>query len=93
MYVHGGDEYFALTSDAWTKRWEKFIDAGADAVMVVHAHVPGDMVFYKNKPIFRGLGNFVFDQYDAVSKQTAKFVRLRKENGEVKFETLTADVR
>jgi AmmeMemoRadiSam system protein B len=93
VYVHGGDEYFALTSDAWTKRWEKFIDAGADAVVVVHAHVPGDMVFYKNKPIFRGLGNFVFDQYDAVSKQTAKFVRLRKENGEVKFETLIADVR
>jgi AmmeMemoRadiSam system protein B len=93
VYVHGGDEYFALTSDAWTKRWEQFIDAGADAVIVVHTHVPGDMVFYKNKPIFRGLGNFVFDQYDAISKQSAKLVRLRKENGEVKFETLTADVR
>lgn len=93
VYVHGGDEYISLTSDAWTKRWKQFIDAGADAVIVVHSHVPGDVLFYKNKPIFRGLGNFVFDQYDTVSKQTAKLVRLRKENGIIKFETLIADVR
>lgn len=90
VYVHGGDEYAAIASDAWTKRWEQFIDAGADAVVVVHSHVPGDVFFYKNKPIFRGLGNFVFDQYDAVSKQTVKLVRLRKENGIVQFETHVA---
>jgi poly-gamma-glutamate capsule biosynthesis protein CapA/YwtB (metallophosphatase superfamily) len=85
VYVHGGEEYLALPSSSWTATAERFIDAGADAVVFVHSHVPGDVLLYKGKPIFRGLGNFLFDQTDTVPTSTAKIVRLRKENGVVRF--------
>jgi len=90
VLVHGGTEYHALTSDAEEKLYEQLIDAGADAVVAVHSHVIGDVHFYHDKPIFRGVGNFLFDQYDRIPTTTAKLVRLRKENGRVLFETLTS---
>jgi poly-gamma-glutamate capsule biosynthesis protein CapA/YwtB (metallophosphatase superfamily) len=90
VLVHGGTEYRALTSDSEEKLYEQLIDAGADSVVVVHSHVVGDLHFYHDKPIFRGVGNFLFDQYDQVPTHTAKLVRLRKENGHVLLETLTS---
>ncbi len=90
VLVHGGGEYHALTSLDDEKYFESFIDAGADAVIVAHSHVVGDMFIYKGKPIFRGLGNFVFDQFDSIPTSTAKLVRLRKEKDHVSFETLIA---
>lgn len=88
VLVHGGDEYHVLTTDAQEKRWESYIDAGADAFLVAHSHVVGDVHFYKGKPIFRGIGNFIFDQYGEVPKATAKLVRLRKSGDQILFETL-----
>lgn len=38
------------------------IDLGADIVTGVSSHEIQGMTFYKNKPIFYGLGNFLFDQ-------------------------------
>lgn len=93
VFIHGGTEYQAIASDTDTKRWRSFIDAGADAVIVMHAHVPSDMEIYKGKPIFHGIGNFLFDQFDLVSTNTAKLVRLRKEKGVVLFETLIASMK
>jgi poly-gamma-glutamate capsule biosynthesis protein CapA/YwtB (metallophosphatase superfamily) len=90
VLVHGGTEYRALTSDAEEKLYEQLIDAGADAVVVSHSHVVGDLRLYHDKPIFRGVGNFLFDQYDQIPTHTAKLVRLRKNNGRVLFETLTS---
>jgi AmmeMemoRadiSam system protein B len=90
VLVHGGNEYEALTTDAQEKLWESLIDAGADAVVVSHAHVVGDMRIYKGKPIFRGVGNFIFDQYDRLATMTAKMVRLRLVGGRVEFQTMVA---
>lgn len=88
VLVHGGTEFRALAAYADVRLWEGLIDAGADIVLVAHSHVPGDMRIYKGKPIFRGLGNFLFDQHDEVATSTAKAVRLRKaEHGRVMFET------
>ncbi len=87
-YIHAGVEYQTLTSKEEKEFYQSFIDAGADAVLVSHSHVMGDMFIYKNRPIFTGLGNFIFDQTDAVPTSTAKLVRLRKEGGKVLFETL-----
>jgi len=38
------------------------IDAGADAIVGHHPHVIQKIDYYKHKPIFYSLGNFVFDQ-------------------------------
>ncbi|HWC57632.1 MAG TPA: CapA family protein [Candidatus Paceibacterota bacterium] len=39
------------------------IDAGADIIVGTHPHVMQRVEWYKGKPIFYSLGNFVFDQY------------------------------
>jgi hypothetical protein len=90
VFAHDGGEYRALVREADQARWRSFIDAGADAVVVHHAHVVSDMEIYKGKPIFHGLGNFVFDQTDEVATATAKAVRLRSEGDRVLFETKIA---
>lgn len=88
VLVHGGAEFRALAPKEDALLWEGLIDAGADAVFVAHSHVPGDIRIYKGKPIFRGLGNFLFDQRDDIATSTAKLVRLRKaEDGHVMFQT------
>lgn len=88
VLVHAGAEYRALGSDAYHTYLRTFVDAGADAVVAAHAHVISDMEVYRGKPIFRGVGNFIFDQFADVSTSTAMAVRLRRENGHVLFETL-----
>jgi hypothetical protein len=41
-------------------RAQTMIDAGADAIFGHHAHVLQPLRFYKGRPIFYGLGNFVW---------------------------------
>jgi poly-gamma-glutamate capsule biosynthesis protein CapA/YwtB (metallophosphatase superfamily) len=43
-------------------RWlaETMIDAGADAFIGHHPHVPQGMTFHRERPIFFSLGNLVF---------------------------------
>lgn len=93
VLVHGGDEYHSLATENQKKIWRRLIDAGADAVLVAHAHVPGDMEIYHGKPIFRGIGNFIFDQKDEFATSTAKLVRLRKAGSLIDFETFITTIR
>ncbi len=67
---HWGIEYKDVSSD-FQKEWAyKFIDSGADVVVGAHPHVVQTLEFYKGKPIFYSLGNFIFDQY--FSKETSE---------------------
>lgn len=88
VLVHAGKEYRALTSIKENEYLRSFIDAGADVVVAAHTHVLSDMEIYNNKLIFRGVGNFIFDQPDEVATSTAMAVRVRKENNRLLFETL-----
>jgi poly-gamma-glutamate capsule biosynthesis protein CapA/YwtB (metallophosphatase superfamily) len=87
VLVHAGREYAALGYDAYNQYLRTFIDAGADVVVAAHTHVIGDMEIYHGKPIFRGVGNFIFDQFDQASTSTAMAVRVRKEGEKILFET------
>lgn len=62
-YVHWGDEYILVHNDAQEVLAKTLIDNGIDAVIGHHPHVVQDISFYKDKPIFYSLGNFIFDQY------------------------------
>ncbi len=61
VLLHGGNEYYPLPSPDMVKTCRCLVDAGADAVMCSHTHVPGGMETYRGAPIAYGLGNFVFD--------------------------------
>ncbi len=61
VIVHGGHEHFQLPSPRMKETYQFFVDAGADAVVNHHQHCYSGYEIYKNKPIFYGLGNFLFD--------------------------------
>jgi len=63
VIVHGGNEYYQLPSPRIQETYRFFIDAGADSVISHHAHCYSGYEIYKSKPIFYGLGNFVFDSF------------------------------
>ena len=61
VIVHGGHEHFQLPSIRMVDLYHFFIDVGADAVLNHHQHCFSGYEFYKNKPVYYGLGNFCFD--------------------------------
>lgn len=64
LIFHGGIEHYQLPSPALKKLHRFFIDAGADAIIIHHQHCYSGYEVYKGKPIFYGLGNFLFDYLD-----------------------------
>ncbi len=69
LSIHWGDftRPFVLTDHE--KRTARFaIDAGADVILGHHHHLIRGIEFYKEKPIFYGLGHFAFDLPDFESR-------------------------
>ena len=61
VIVHGGIEHFQLPSPRMKELYRFFVDSGADAVVNHHQHCYSGYEVYNGKPIFYGLGNFLFD--------------------------------
>ncbi|MEC8603278.1 MAG: CapA family protein, partial [Bacteroidota bacterium] len=53
---------------------KKLIDFGADVIYGSQAHQPQEIALYKNKLIFYGLGNFMFDQIHRLGVRQAFFL-------------------
>lgn len=62
VIVHGGHELYQLPSPRMKETYRFFVDAGADAVINHHQHCYSGYEVYKDKPIFYGIGNFLFDR-------------------------------
>ena len=60
VYVHWGIERNTSPEEYQRILGQKYIDAGADMVIGSHPHVLQGIEYYKGKPIFYSLGNFVF---------------------------------
>lgn len=63
VYVHWGNEYELVHSEAQSRLAKELIDAGVDIVVGHHPHVVQDVWRYKDGIVFYSLGNFIFDQY------------------------------
>jgi hypothetical protein len=61
VITHGGNEFYHLPSPRIKLLYRFFIDAGADAVISHHTHCFSGYEVYKEKPVFYGLGNFIYD--------------------------------
>lgn len=59
--VHAGNEYYPLPSPRTKALYRFLIDCGADAVLANHSHAFSGYEVYQTKPIFYGLGNFIYD--------------------------------
>ncbi len=60
--AHCGLEYVPYPPPYVVNAFRAMVDAGADAVIGHHPHVPQGVEWYQGKPIVYSLGNFVFYQ-------------------------------
>jgi len=60
VIIHGGHEIYNLPSPRMVKEYRFFIENGADAIVGHHPHYFSGYEFYRKKPIFYSLGNFIF---------------------------------
>ncbi len=59
-YIHWGIERDEFPQDYQRTLARQLIDAGADIVIGAHPHVMQGIEYYKGKPIFYSMGNFIF---------------------------------
>ncbi len=62
-YIHWGEEYELVHSEAQETFAHQLIDSGFDLIVGHHPHVVQDIESYGQGLIFYSLGNFIFDQY------------------------------
>lgn len=69
-FFHWGIEYTLVPTDEQRRLARRAIDAGATLVIGSHPHWVQGVEWYRDRPIFYSLGNFVFDQeWSAETKQ------------------------
>lgn len=78
VFVHWGIERDEYPQDYQVSMAKQYIDAGADLVIGSHPHVLQGITYYKDKPIFYSLGNFIFNQ--SIPKTAAVKVTIDGEN-------------
>lgn len=61
VIVHGGHEFYEYPSTRMQRLYRFFVDLGANAVVNHHQHCYSGFEIYNSRPIFYGLGNFIFD--------------------------------
>jgi 2',3'-cyclic-nucleotide 2'-phosphodiesterase (5'-nucleotidase family) len=61
VIIHAGNEFYELPSPRTKKLFRYIIDLGADVIISHHTHAFSGYEIYKSKPIFYGLGNFIYD--------------------------------
>jgi poly-gamma-glutamate synthesis protein (capsule biosynthesis protein) len=86
LYAHWGYEFVHYPPAGVIREAHNFIDAGADIIIGCHPHVLQGMEFYREKPIFYSLGNFVFDSRDHKPRMTAILSLEIKEGVVTKFD-------
>ncbi|NWJ51753.1 MAG: CapA family protein [Bacteroidetes bacterium] len=61
VIIHGGNEFYNLPSPRIKELYRYYVDIGADAIISHHTHRFSGYEVYNGKPIFYGLGNFIYD--------------------------------
>ena len=62
VYIHWNQEFADYPEEYARTMAKKMIDAGADIIIGSHSHTLMGIEYYKNKPIYYSLGNFVFNR-------------------------------
>lgn len=81
--LHAGSEYEESPTSEQILFARAFIDAGADLVIGHHGHVIQNSEIYKEKQIFYGLGNFVFDQGFSEETMENEIIEVLIENNKI----------
>lgn len=90
VIVHGGIEQYPLPTKRMLELYRFFVDCGADVVVNHHQHCYSGYEIYRNRPIFYGLGNFSFDNYNGKTDKEweSGFALLLNIDNNISFELL-----
>lgn len=84
IYMSWGVEYTNKATGFQTELAHLMIDNGADLIVASHPHWVQNIEYYKGKPIFYALGNFIFDQNHADPTRQGVNLNLSYAGGELK---------
>src|SRR5207249_4360310 len=71
VIIHWGVELDTRPESYQVEQAKQFIDAGADVIFGGHSHRLQPLEFYKSKPIYYSLGNFVWPRLSEAGARTA----------------------
>ena len=71
---HGGREYSDVPAQEPLDFAKRMMQAGADAVLGHHPHVPQGVGWFSKRPVFFSLGNLVFNRYRDVRWTAQGFI-------------------
>lgn len=86
VYIHWGAEYRQQVAPRQTELGHQIVDAGADLVVGMHAHVVEPIEHYKEGLILYGLGNFIFEQEHSRTKDSVVANLIVTETGTMRLE-------
>jgi poly-gamma-glutamate synthesis protein (capsule biosynthesis protein) len=75
-FFHMGEQYQWTLPAPLIQLCRKMVDAGATMAISSHPHCSQGMEWYKNTPMFYGLGNFIYDQMFTVETSQGHMVDL-----------------
>jgi poly-gamma-glutamate synthesis protein (capsule biosynthesis protein) len=88
--IHWGVELDTQPRDYQVDEAHRMIDAGADAIFGHHAHRLQPMETYEGRPIFYGLGNFVWPNFSVEGSTTAVAEVVVTQDGRIRGRLLPA---
>jgi Bacterial capsule synthesis protein PGA_cap len=92
VVIHWGLELDTQPRDYQVNEAHRMIDAGADVIFGSHAHRLQPMDTYEGKPIFYGLGNFVWPRFSSEGSATAVARVVVRPDGEIVGRMLPATI-
>jgi len=81
---HWGEEYQKQPNERQCSLAALAVDAGADIIIGHHPHVVQPLEYYKDKPIFYSLGNFLFDQLWSQETRKGGIAKIEIEKKQIK---------
>ena len=92
VVIHWGVELDTQPRSYQVDEAHRMIEAGADVIFGSHAHRLQPMDAYQGKPIFYGLGNFVWPRFSADGSTTAVAEVVVRPDGEIHGRLLPATI-
>ena len=90
VVIHWGVELDTQPRDYQVQEAHAMIEAGADAIFGHHAHRLQPMDMYQGRPIFYGLGNFVWPHFSVEGSTTAVAEVVVRPDGTIRGRLLPA---
>jgi len=91
IQLHWGAEHTDKPLLSQKQQAYSLIDAGADAIIGHHTHTIQSIERYKDRPIYYGIGNFIFDQANPINSE-GLLVQIEIDKSSIYFKELIFDI-